>query len=1033
MSDFEVENPILNSPFEAPKAHWDIEQGRPARRAEGRRPSVYYYRDPKAPAERYRDQEEGLAIRLLLVERIRAQVAAWRESNYEGASNITKDLLNYWQREGRQHRLFFAQLEAAETVIFLVEAERRFHQGFEVPLDDPGEDRRARGDRYLRRYACKMATGSGKTTVMAMLIAWSVLNKVQDPGNDRFSDSVLVVCPNVTIRQRLQELDPGRGPSSLYATRDLVPSQQLPQLAQGQVLVTNWHVFEPRTVHVGEDSARVVKAGVRVTSQERITLGERKAPGRGAKSLTMREYELQRDLGLLVVREEHRGRKGELEAVTVERVRYVESDAAVLSRVLGSGMRGRKNLLVLNDEAHHAYRRRVSGQEQLSLDVDDDDREELEAEAREATVWVEGIDRLHRRCGVNLCVDLSATPYYLAGAGADAFRPFPWVVSDFGLTDAIESGLVKIPQLAASDSTGASIPGYFNIWNWVIPQLTGAEKGERRKTVRPEAILRYAHAPLAMLAGLWRETFEAWQGDADDPRPPVFIIVCKNIALAKLLHEWIGEGSTVAGLPPFRVKELRNEPGRLRALRVDTRVVQETDTGESKDDELLWMRHTLDTVGRVKWPVDALGAPQYPNGFEELAMRLRRSLDPPGRDVRCIVSVAMLTEGWDCCTVTHIAGLRPFASQLLCEQVVGRALRRRDYDLRQDGRFAEELARVLGVPFQVVPYKQSPRGPAAPPAPRHHVRALAERSRFELTFPRVEGYVQAVRNELKVDWDLIPVLELDPTHIPEEVTLRAAIPTRSAVPSLFGPGRSEQATMKPYMHGVREQSLVFDIAAALTDHFAKRHGLPPHVVFPQLARIARRFLADRVNVHRPARLEHVLLAEYWNDVLERLEQAIRSDVPNEAPFMPRLDPLRPMGSTADVDIWTSKPVREVARSHVNLVTADTDRWEQSAAYFIDHHPAVDAFVKNDGLGFSIPYQHRQTVHDYIPDFLVRLHTGTMLILEIKGFDPLADVKATAAQRWIQAVNASRRFGRWWYEVVRRPSDVVGAIDRAAGA
>lgn len=1029
MNEFEVETPILNSPYESPGEHWDIEHGRPAIRAQGRRPAVYYYRDPKAPAERYRDQEEGIAIELLLVNRIRRQVEAWREASYDGASRTTLELLRHWRREGRRQPLFFAQLEAAETVIFLVEAEARFRQGVEVPLDDPGEERRASGDGYLRRYACKMATGAGKTTVMAMLAAWSILNKLDSPDDARFSDAVLVVCPNVTIRRRLQELDPANTEASLYATRDLVPSQQLPRLASGRVVVTNWHVFEPRVLHVGDEAGRVMKAGVRRVTEERLTIGERKTQGRGGKTITVREYEQQRALGLLKVIEEKRDRHQELEWVRVESVRYEESDRAVLKRVLGAALRNRKNFLVLNDEAHHAYRKRAGAGEAPDAELDEEERAELDVEAREATVWVEGIDRLNRRNGVNFCVDLSATPYYLGSAGADAFRPFPWVVSDFGLTDAIESGLVKIPQLAARDTTGAQVPGYFNIWNWVIPQITTSERVEKRKNPRPEAILRYAHPPLAMVAGLWRETFAAWTRDASDPRSPVFIIVCKNIPLARLLYEWIAEGSTVAGLPPFRVDELRNTGGALHTLRVDTRVVHETDTGESKDDELLWMRFTLDTVGRIEWPLSPSGERLYPDGFEALAGRLGRPLDPPGRSVRCIISVSMLTEGWDCSTVTHIAGLRPFASQLLCEQVVGRALRRRRYDLREDGRFGEELARVLGVPFQVVPYKQSPKGSESPTATRHRVRAVVERRDLEITFPRVVGYTQSVRNELTVDWSTVPVLEINPEHIPSEVELRAAIPTRSALPSLFGPGHVDRATMEPYFDGAREQAVAFDIAAELTEGVKARHGLAAHVVFPQLVRFAREFLRERVLVHGGANVAHVLLGHYWSQVIERLELAIHSDIPNEAPIVPRLDPVRPEGTTSDVDFWTSRPVREVSKSHVNFVTADTARWEQTAAYFIDSHALVRSFVKNDGLGFTIPYQHRQALHDYVPDFVVQLRSGTKLILEVKGHDPMAEIKGASARLWVSAVNGSRRFGRWAYHIVRRPTDVNSAIEQ----
>ena len=165
------------------------------------------------------------------------------------------------------------------------------------------------------------------------------------------------------------------------------------------------------------------------------------------------------------------------------------------------------------------------------------------------------------------------------------------------------------------------------------------------------------------------------------------------------------------------------------------------------------MRLTLDTVGKVRWPEDRQGRPLYPEGFEELARKLGRPMHPPGRDVRCIVSVGMLTEGWDCSTVTHIIGLRPFMSQLLCEQVVGRGLRRRSYEVGPDQKLTEEVSTVFGVPFEIIPFKASKEGPPQPPPKRHHVHALPERAALEITFPRVEGYRQAIRNRITVNWD----------------------------------------------------------------------------------------------------------------------------------------------------------------------------------------------------------------------------------------------------------------------------------------
>ena len=336
------------------------------------------------------------------------------------------------------------------------------------------------------------------------------------------------------------------------------------------------------------------------------------------------------------------------------------------------------------------------------------------------------------------------------------------MVSDFGLTDAIESGLVKIPQLAVRDTTGAEIPGFFNIWRWILPKLTTAERGGHRGSPKPEAILKWSHTPIAMLGGLWEELRREWERAKDDPRPPVFILVCKNTKIAKMIYEWLGENKAPTGIPPAKIEGFLNGNGRVNTIRVDSKVVQETDTGEAKNAESAWMRLTLDTVGRMDWPQDRQGRPIYPEDFEELAKKLKRPLHPPGRDVRCIVSVGMLTEGWDCTTVTHIVGLRPFMSQLLCEQVVGRGLRRTSYEVGEDGKLSEEVAKVFGVPFEVIPFKASQTGVKPPRVKRHRVYAVPAKAEFEIKYPRVEGYRQAIRNRVTVDWDAVASLTLDP-------------------------------------------------------------------------------------------------------------------------------------------------------------------------------------------------------------------------------------------------------------------------------
>lgn len=539
-----------------------------------------------------------------------------------------------------------------------------------------------------------------------------------------------------------------------------------------------------------------------------------------------------------------------------------------------------------------------------------------------------------------------------------------------------------------------------------------------------------------MLGSLWEKEREEWAAAGVDPRPPVFILVCKNTQIAKVMYVWLAEGNAPAGIPPANIEGFRNRDGRVNTIRVDSKVVKETDTGAAKSDEVRWMRFTLDTVGKVAWPADRQGRPIYPEGFEALAEKLGRLLHPPGRDVRCIVSVGMLTEGWDCNTVTHIVGLRPFMSQLLCEQVVGRGLRRASYLLGEDGKFTEEVAKVFGVPFEVIPFKANKTGPAPPPIKRHHIHALPSRAHLEIKFPRVDGYTQAIRNRVTANWEKVPALDLEPGRIPPEVEVKGLLINNQGRLSLSGPGRVDDVTLDEFRAKRRLQELVFDIGRALTRDY-KTQGqcdLPAHVLFPQLVAVINRYVSEKVRVHPPAHIKDLFLAPYYGWLVERLVEAIRPDVSaGETPEVPRLEKNRSAGSTADVDLWTSRDVREVLNSHLNYVVADTKKWEQTAAYYIDKHKRVFSFAKNSGLGFTIPYLHNGQMHDYEPDFIIRLKAEdeSYLILETKGYDPLEEVKRAAAERWVAAVNADGHYGRWQYVVAKKISDINRLIEEAA--
>ncbi len=974
----EVPNPIINSPFAEPARHYVIKPGEPARLEDGRRPAMYYYRPPHAAP----GDVVGEAVDLPLVNDLRARVKAWRQAGYPGVTRTTDELLRYWRRPERERKLFFCQLEAAETIIFLIEARADMRQGLTVQRDEPGEEGRAKGYSGFTRYACKMATGSGKTTVIGLLAAWSLLNKVNDHGDARFSDVALVVCPNITIRDRLAELDPQLGERSLYRTRDLVPPHLMDTLRRGKVLILNWQQLQPQEMgQVGGVGARVVQRGP-------------------------------------------------------------QSDSALVQHVLGQRIGGKGNLLVFNDEAHHAYRLRPSeaesGEEQIPLLGDAAaeaatpaaEADEL-VSAKEATVWVEGLDKINKLRGINACIDLSATPYYLNNTGNEPGRPFPWVVCDFGLVDAIESGLVKIPQLPIQDPTGAETAAYFNIWKWIVEKkLTPAERGGRRGQISPKAVVKYAHTPIAQLAGSWRETFLEWQAEpASHPTPPVFIIVCRDTRLAKVLFDWIAQGDSEVAAP---IEEFVNRAGQEYTVRVDSRVVEDLEAGKSAESQRL--RFVLQTIGKTQWP-----GGQPPADWLELAKKLDIAdpTVPPGRDIRCIISVAMLTEGWDATTVTHIIGLRPFQSQLLCEQVVGRGLRRSRYDVLDVDKpedIPEETAKVYGVPFEVIPFKQAPRGQPPPPARVEHVYALPERAHLAITFPRVDGYAFAIKSRVQLNWESVPTLTLDPLHIPPETTVKGLAWTAGERPTLYGPGRMALVTLEDWRKQYRLQQLEFELAKTLTRAYVAMPEceVPAHALFSQLVPVVQRFVREKVEVRAGYDRRDVFLNPYYGWMVETLRENLRADVASgEAPEMPLVEKGRETGSTAEADFWTSRPVQEVTRSHLNYMVADTRQWEQSTAYYLDNHPNVVAFVKNAGLGFAIPYLHDGDKHEYVPDYLVRLQwegreLGT-LILEMKGLDNLAQVKRAAAERWVNAVNADGRFGAWRYKVIYDPARTREAV------
>ena len=1026
----EVQNPIINSPFAEPKQHWLIEHGKSPVKHPGRRLASYYYRVPDSSGrgrktKKQMSLEGDLAIGeqedLPIVNGLRSRIKEWRTGAltgipYDGASAITKELLALWSagNDRRYQRLFFAQLEAAETIIFLVEAADIYKKNQPpIPIDQPSDTAVAAGYKAFTRYACKMATGTGKTTVMGMLSAWSILNRIASPTDDRFTDTILIVCPNVTIRERLQELDPALGDLSLYRTRQLVPVHRMDALRRGEVMIANWHkLAKKETNSVNGDSAKVVKTGV---ATEVVV-----NPGRHNEQVE---------------------------------VRYVESDRAWFKRIrqeLGNGKGRSPHWLVFNDEAHHAYRR---GDHPTTVDLDDDSFL-AKKNAKEATIWIEGLDRINalaggRKKGIQRCVDLSATPFYIQGSGNEVGKPFPWIVADFSLLDAIESGLVKIPQLPTRDITGADDATYFNVWRWV--EQMAVQEGHSAK-LTPQSVMRYASAPITTLAQDWYQRFQHWQQDSQGephPVPPVFIVVCRDTKIAAEVYNWLAHNEGGYGQSPVW---FRNQPGEEVTVRVDSKVVEDLEQGGTKD-ETRRLRFILDTIGKKTWP-----GGKVPEDWAELVRKNNEKaasddnegytwMDekiPPGRTIRCIVSVAMLAEGWDANTVTHIVGLRPFGSQLLCEQVVGRALRRRSYALNEEtDQFEEETAKVFGVPFELVPFKVSTSKDQRPPKEPQHIFADPEKTQYALSFPIVEGYFSPQTFEVDIVWEQVQQLTIDPKDIPNQVELNSLTSFDGSL-AKFSPGERTLLTLADWRKQFRVQQVAFSLAREVCKQWNQdqhgsaddSHAVTPKRLFPKALCAAKRFLLEKVRCIGSAEPCDVLLVgKYQQAAVHSLYTAIRKGGIHGRLELPRIATgAAGQGSTHYVDYHTLKSVYAVNKCHLNLMAADTNRWEQSAGFALDTHPGVIKWVKNEHLGFTIPYRHNGMAANYIPDFIAELDIGLTLIIELKGqYTDDADTKAKAAERWVSAVNTAGDWGAWYYVVLKDPTELPNKLNAYCAA
>jgi type III restriction enzyme len=983
------ERPILNSPYEYPSRHWELdENGQPTQQIiEHRRNAEFITPIPK-PKRRGGGGQAELALgdqRLsdadqqyhsAIINGVRAEVDKWRRIPNPADWRVTPEtarLLQHWRHHPFNGiRPFFCQVEAAETAIWLTEVAPQVGKNGQRFLDHLASANQA-ANPELMRLALKLATGAGKTTVMAMLIAWQTVNAVRRPGSKRFTRGFLIVTPGLTIRDRLRVLQPN-DPDSYYASRELVPADMVADLGKAKIVITNYHAFKRR---------------------ERIDLskgGRRLLQGRGGEALDT-----------------------------------LESEGQMLHRVMPELM-GLKHILAINDEAHHCYR------EKPPTEVDEalkgDEKKEAEHNNEAARLWISGLEAANRTLGLARVLDLSATPFFLRGSGYAEGTLFPWTMSDFSLMDAIECGIVKLPRVPVADNLpGAKpddLPMFRNLWAHISKDMPKSGRA-KAASLDPLKLPAQLITALEALYGHYAQTFELWR-QKNIGVPPCFIIVCQNTAISKLVYDFIsgferdnGDGTTSfeqGRLELFRNFDEHGNPlGRPRTLLIDS---EQLESGEALDDKF----RAMAAAEIEQFKREIIERTQDLHAADNLtdAEILREVMNTVGKrerlgeSIRCVVSVSMLTEGWDANTVTHVLGVRAFGTQLLCEQVIGRALRRQSYDLNEDtGLFNVEYADVLGIPFD---FTAKPTvAPPQPPRQTVQVKAVRpERDALEIRFPRVAGYrVELPEERLSAEFNEDSVLELTPDLVGATETRNSGII-----------GESVDLTLK-HTGDVRPSQVVYELTSHLVLSKYRDSGEEPKLyLFGQLKRIARQWL-DSCLVCKggtyPAQLKYKSLADIaCEKIVAAINRAALKGGEGTSRHLVKavLDPYNPVGSTAHVNFNTSKTDlwdTDARRCHVNRVVLDSG-WEAEFCRVVEAHPRVRAYVKNHGLGFEVPYRYGAETRHYRPDFIVLVDDGQPdllhLVVEIKGYrrEDAKAKRSTMDTYWVPGVNQLRTHGRW---------------------
>lgn len=927
---------IINSPYECPTHYWTPKRGGGGLDLIAtRRPAGYEIFDTRHNTHRTEPLD--------LVNRIRERVDQWRSDDYAGVTSITRNLLAHWNdKSARMLPFYFCQLEAIETLIWWTEAPDSYKQGIHLP-NDGGE---------WRRLCSKMATGSGKTTVMAMIITWQVLNALAYPKRNKdFSIAIFIVAPGLTVKERLQVLLPS-GTNNYYDEFGLCPNEALRQkLNQAEVLIENWHTLMP----LKQSEKSVVKKGA-------------------------------------------------------------ESDKAFCKRVLGK-LSNYKDIVVINDEAHHAYRIPAD----IKVKKDDD------FDPEEATRWIEGLDRINNEMRIQKCFDLSATPFAPTGKTNTEQGLFDWILSDFGLNDAIEAGLVKTPRVVVRDGvipdTATLKPKLYHLYRDDSVKDDFARRGAEEHEPLP-LLVQQAYT---LLGADWREAAKSWS-DAGHNSPPVILTVCNKTETAARIEYFFNNGD--CHWPELKAP--------LKTLRVDSKVLEKAEMGESATVDKSYEEKLNNIIEASPMPSDKKIALLD----EKKEQRLRAIVDTVGKPHKAgshlqnVISVAMLSEGWDAKNVTHIMGLRAFTSQLLCEQVIGRGLRRVGYDTETvtgpDGKerqlFTAEYVNIFGVPLSIFQDGEDGGSPPPPPKPSTQIASLVERGGLEIKWPNVLRVDAILKPNLTVDFSSIPSLKLDPSRIPLAVELAPAIGGATNWDMI------SQIDLEKLPDEFRLQRLIFKAAQkAFMQANSGFKGSKEYLAF-QLIKIIEQFVeTKKLDIpsifHQEPLKKRILIALSIDLIVEHLMRYVVEQ--NEESLELIYDEECPIGSTSNMRTWyTTKPCQPTTKSQINSVVVDAG-WEAHVANVIegpsmkDH---IEAYAKNDHLGFFVYYMWNGSKRKYIPDYLIKLTNGKTLLLEVKGqVTEQEEAKWTATRKLISAINGKKSFGEWEFDVVTDMAKVHDVI------